>query len=502
MAAASLALGILIGVLRPGELAGQEVVPGGIEVLVTTDLAPDHWAMEALRRVDALGLLARPLSFRGAFPVDHAAEMLAEARAAAVGRGEGLERLTAGWHDRFLREYGGLTSRDAAPVRLLGMRAGLEGTVADGEASPGFGEVEPWRTGALPLDGRFDMASVFEVTATVNERIGLLLEPSAGTDGLRVRRADIAVRRGNLNLALGRQPVRYAGSAQTGLVLSGAAAIDRLEARTARPVDLPGVLGLLGPVSLDLFVSYLWDDERHEREPFFWGGNLTVHPFPRLGVAVHRAAMLGGRGYDEPVTTKTIIDMLIGRVANLGFENQIVSVEARLRLPTESWAPLTAYMEWGAEDAAGGWWDVPARTFGLESPAIPGAEALSAGAVYTSILAHCCGNPPWYRHHAFHGNWAVGDRPLGHPLGGEGWEWAAYGSYDRSDAGVRLDWRLDHRERTGQNLYVPGRMQSDGAMLRASWVERPGVELRGKAWIESGRGWTERGLDLGAHLFF
>src|SRR5690606_12830442 len=200
---------------------------------------------------------------------------------------------------------------------------------------------------------------------------------------------------------------------------------------TARPVDLPWVLGLLGPVSLDLFVSRLWDDDRHVREPFLWGGNLTLHPFSRLGLGVHRVVMFGGKGYDEPVTLKTFADMLIGRVANLGFENQLVSVEARLRLPTESWVPLTAYMEWGAEDAAGGWGDVPGRVLGLESPAIPGLQALSLGAVYPSMAAQCCGNSPWYRHHAFHGNGTAADRPLGHPLGGEGWEWAAYGALDR-----------------------------------------------------------------------
>lgn len=497
-------LGAVLGVaaIGTGPLEAQEVIPGGRGSPVTTEVAPDHWVMDALRRAQALGLLERPLPFRGSVAVDEALDLLDGARVRASERGAGVERLVGGWHERLLREYGGLASRDPEGWRLLGLRAGVEASAAAGVAAPGYGEVGPWRTGALLRDDHAEVALGFEATAALGNRVGLLLEPEVGSEGLRLRRADLATRFGNVSLALGRQPLRYAGSGQTGLVLSGAAALDRFEVRSARPFSLPGPLGFVGPVSADLFVSRLWDDDRHRREPFIWGGNLTVHPFPRFGVGVHRVVMFGGRGYDEPVSFKTIVDMLIGRVANLGFENQIVSVEGRLRLPTEAWTPLTAYMEWGAEDAAGGWWDVPARVIGLETPAIRGAESLSVGAAYTAISAQCCGNSPWYRHHAFHGNWVGDERPLGHPLGGEGWEWAAYGALDRPDAGFKVEARVHHRERSGQNLYVPGRGRSDGVELRARWVERPGVEVRGEMRYESGRGWTERGLDFGAHVFF
>ena len=457
-------LGALLALLaaRPTVLPAQEVIPGGHPLPVTTEVAPDHWVMDALRRAQALGLLERPLPFRGAVAVDEAIDLLEGARAVAGSRGAGVERLVGGWHERFMREYGGLASRDPEGWRLLGLRAGMEGRAGGGEAAPGFGEVRPWRTGALALDDGAELAVGFEATASLGERVGLLVQPEVASEEVRLRRADLTTRFGNVNLAVGRQPLRSAGSAQTGLVLSGAAALDRFEVGSARPFTLPGPLRLLGPLSADLFVSRLWDDERHQREPFLWGGNVTAYPFPRLGVAVHRAVMFGGKGYDEPVNAKTFIDMLIGRVANLGFENQIVSVEARLRLPTEEWAPLTAYMEWGAEDAAGGWWDVPGRVIGLETPAIPGLEAVSVGAAYTSIAAQCCGNSPWYRHHAFHGNWAAGDVPLGHPLGGEGWEWTAYGALDRPDAGLKIEARLHHRQRSGLTLLVRGGGRRDG----------------------------------------
>jgi hypothetical protein len=277
--------------------------------------------------------------------------------------------------------------------------------------------------------------------------------------------------------------------------------LDRIELHSERPAELPGVLSYLGPTGLQLFLSRITDD-RHAREPYLWGGSLSIQPFPRFGVAVHRAAMFGGEGYDQPMTVKTIVDMLIGRVRGLGFENQIVSVEGRLRLPTEELIPLTAYLEWGAEDAAGGWWDVPARVIGIESPALPFDRRVSAGAAYTSIEPHCCGNPPWYRHGAFPGGWAAQDRPLGHPLGGEGTEWLMYAGFDQAGRGVRFDAEIFRRDRSGQNLYVPGREESVGGELRAVWRPRPWLDVELGMQGESGDGWSEHDLRLGANLFF
>src|SRR5690606_37486308 len=173
-------------------------------------------------------------------------------------RGAGVEGLVGGWHDRFRRGYGGLASRDPEGWRLLGLRAGMEGRAGGGEAAPGFGEVRPWRTGALALDDGAELAVGFEATASLGERVGLLVQPEVASAEVRLRRADLTTRFGNVNLAVGRQPLRSAGSAQTGLVLSGAAALDRFEVGSARPFTLPGPLRLLGPLSADLFVSRFW----------------------------------------------------------------------------------------------------------------------------------------------------------------------------------------------------------------------------------------------------
>lgn len=506
-ARAGLVLGLLMALApaRPLDVAAQEVVPGARRPRVTADLPPGHWAMDALRRAEGLGLLSRPLPLHGTLSLEHVREGLEEARQGGAARGGGVAALSAGWYARFLREFGGLAAGfdPATPVRVLGARLAAEGRVGNDLAAPGYGEVGDVRTGALPLDDEADVVLLGAVTGSLGQWGGYQAELSAGTDAVRLRRVEVAAGLGNWKLSVGRQPIRLAGSRAAGMVLSGSEPINRVQLRTARPAELPGPFRILGPASLQLFGGALWDDdERHEREPYMWGGSFSLQPHPRFGVAAHRAAMFGGRGYDEPVTARTFIDMLLGRVRNLGFENQIVSVEARFRIPSEAWVPLTAYFEWGTEDAAGAWWDVPARVFGLETPALPGLETLSLGGAYTSMAAHCCGNPPWYRHGAFEGNWAKGDRPLGLPLGGEGWEWRAYGGWDRLDAGYRVEADLIHRQRSGQNLYVPGRERSTGVEVRGSWWMRPSVQWMGEVRLENGAEWSEQWLGISANLYF
>ena len=485
---------------RPVRVAAQEVIPGGERELVTPDLEPQHWVMDAARRAEGLGLLSRPLPFRRGIPVAMAAEVLEEAAAAARGRGAGLEALTEGWRERFAREFGGLAGlgRVGAP-RLVGVRVGVEGVSRVGGEGPGFGE-RPQQTGAVPLGNGADLA-VDGQAVVAGEWLGVLVEPLVrdGTD--RLRRVDAVVGWEAWRVAVGRQPVGYGKTRPGGLVLNGAVPLNRLEVRTERPTVFGGVLRYLGPSALQLFISRL-SDNRHERQPYLWGGSASIQPFPRFGVAVHRAAMFGGRGWHEPLTAKTLVDMLIGRVAGLGFENQIVSVEGRFRLPTEEVVPLTAYLEWGAEDAAGGWWDVPGRVIGLESPAVPGLEGLALGAAYTDIAPRCCYNSAWYRHVAFQGNWAEASRPLGHPLGGEGVEYMVYGSFDDPVRAMRMEGRIFRRDREGENLYVPGREESTGIAVEGDWRPRPRLELDARLMLETGSDWTERELGLRANLFF
>ncbi|HEX6909765.1 MAG TPA: hypothetical protein VF142_05210, partial [Longimicrobium sp.] len=107
---------------------------------------------------------------------------------------------------------------------------------------------------------------------------------------------------------------------------------------------------------------------------------------------------------------------------------------------------------------------------------------------------------------------ARGTRTLGHPLGGEGWEAAAYARADLLDARLRLHVRGFARDRSddslnedygGGNLFTPQRTGgSTGFRAEAAYRVRPRAELRAAARREAGDGWSERAFDAAVSVFF
>lgn len=466
----------------------------------TPHLAPDHWALAAARRAELLGLLDRPLPPRRSHSIGTVGAALRSAADRAARSDAATMRLALGWQQRFEEEFPRLEAFGREPAVIsAGASAGLRSV--RGAAEPGMGEFEPSNTGATPLDDTGGLVVGGYLAASLGPHVGLLLEPRIAAGGAEIPRFDVGAGLGPLELWVGRQPVGYGPVPGWGLVLSGDVPLDRVEVRTERAVRLPGVLRHLGPTSFGLLGSRL-AEPRHEREPYFWAGTFSIAPHPRLLVSVQRAAMFGGEGEDLAVTPGRVARMLVGQVANYGFEDQVVSLGARLRLPTETVLPLAAFMEWGAEDAAGSWWDVPGRVFGLETAAFPAIPVLSAGIAYSSFGGACCGNPAWYRHAAFPGAWAYRELPLGHPLGGHGRELLAHGSVDALDARLRVSGRAFRRQRHTENLYVPGRPRSLGGAVAVRWRPVAGADLRLEAAREAGTGWAEESLRAGIDLFF
>jgi len=205
---------------------------------------------------------------------------------------------------------------------------------------------------------------------------------------------------------------------------------------------------------------------------------------------------------DVAITARTLLDMLIGDANGGSFENQVVSLSGRFRLPTERWLPLTAYLEWGAEDGAGAWRDVPGRVMGLRVPAIPGAERWSLAVERATFAGRCCGNPEWYRHGGFGGNWSGEEVPLGHPLGGHGEEISLHGAGVAVGGRLRLEAELFRRDRGAENLYAPGREgRSRGGRGAVAWQPTRAAELFVELADEQGSGWTERSLRAGGRAF-
>ncbi len=470
-----------------------------------TALDPGHWAIDALRRADALGLLDNHLPAQRSVPLEVVERALRSAAIAAEERHPAVATLAAGWHARLREEFPGLVDAaddDRPAAVLLGASGAVGMDARRGAAAPGLGEFEPHRSGALPLADRTRMVVRGDAHGVLGRHLGGSFVQRLHLRGAELQRLEVTAGLGGWTASIGRLPIGYAHGVGGSVTLTGDAALDAIGVQTRTPFRLPWVLGYLGPISFATSFAR-FTEERHPGDPYFWSASGQFQPHPRVTLGVHRAALFGGsHPVEAPVTFGKIVDMLIGRVAGIGFEDQIVSVSGRFHLPTESVLPLTAYLEWGAEDAAGAWWAVPGRVIGLESAALPFAPGVRAGVEYTHFEPSCCNNPQWYRHWSFHGSWAAGDRTLGHPLGGDGREALAHASAHLMDARLRVNGRGFVRSRRSENLFSPGRTgRSLGAGTAVEWRPTARTEFRLTGEREDGDGWAETNLRMEGRVF-
>jgi hypothetical protein len=470
-------------------------------------LPPDHWAVRAAERAEALGLADNYLPAQTAVPravvlavLEHAA-LLAEERPALAG-------LAAGWLARFREEfpeYGDDATGDALVVPLNG-RAALGFADEQGRLSPAIGYFVDARQDPEPVPAvstpRLDVA----MGTGDGRRAALWALGRWDQDGADLARWEAVVSAGPVALSVGKQPVGYGWGEGGGIVYSDVV-LPRLEVQTLRPVRLPSVLRVFGGVTLNTFVSRV-GGRRHPDEPWLWGARLAFQPHRRLTFAVNRGSIFGG---ETGVTPGRLVSMFLGVIRSSSFENQVLSFEGRWRLPTDAFLPATVYAEWAADDGAGALDEVPAQLAGVLFPALPGLPEVSAGAEGVRFAKVCCGHGPWYFNSTHPGNWARGTRPLGHPLGGEGWEAAGYARADLLDARLRLHLRGFARDRSdeslatlgGGNLYVPARTgRSTGFRAEGAYRITPRAELRASARRESGDDWSERAFEGAVSVFF
>ncbi len=491
--------------------AAQQPAEGGAVALPAASplLPADHWAVRAAARAEALGLAPGYLPAQRSVPRAAVGEALRQAVLAAGERDPGLAALARGWRERFVEEFPEAAGADRGPAALLGSAAGAGYERSGGTAEPGAG-LFGRRTGPTLRPLHSTPVGTATVAAALTPSLAAVAEPRLSEDGVRVPRWDLTAGWGPVALSVGEEPVGYGPAEGGGIVLSGARALPRAQVETSRPLALPGYLRHLGPASFHTFLTRL-DERRHPGDPYLWGMRVALRPHARLTVGINRASIFGGDSVTTPATAERLGRMVLGFLSP-DFENQVVAAEFRYRLPTESLLPLTLYLEWGADDGAGAWWDVPARVVGAYVPAVPGAPAVGAGAEYTSFAALCCGNPGWYTHAAQPGGWAAEGAVLGHPLGGEGRELLLYSHADLADARLRLEGRAFRRERGREgydafvragNLFAPELAGwSTGASLAAWWRVAPRTELRLRALREVGSEWRSHELDLNASVLF
>lgn len=512
-AARRAALALAIAVLPVGRAGGQtDSLPGSApdSVLVPAAaygpsplLEEGHWAVRAAARAEAMGLVRGYLPAQRAVPRAAVAYALGDARARAQGR-PGVERVAEGWWARFVEEfpeYAG-PARPGRPFGVLGGAAWAGYASSAGRLSPAVG-IGPSRQQPAPVPDQ------------AGPRAGALLAAAAGPVGasavLRaaehaqaVPRWDLSAAVGPVGVSLGREVVGYGPGRTGGVIFSGTVPVARLEAQTLRPLRLPGPLRPLGHVAFHAFLGPVRGDPRHPDDPWLLGARVAVRPHARLDLAVSRGTLFGG---DEPATAARLARMLVG-VLRSDFENQVLSFDARWRPPVEAVLPMSVYVEWGADDAAGGLNEMPGRVAGVFVAALPGAPEAGVGAEYTRFPDACCGHGSWYFNQSLPGNWALGARPLGHPLGGEGDEYALYGEADLRDARLRVEGRAFARSRSGRsegqgNLFSAARVgRSRGGGVQARWRALGRTELRAGFFADHGDGWRERAAHVDVAVLF
>ena len=459
-------------------------------------LPVEHWAARAAARAWSLGLAPGYFPAQRSVPRAQVARALRDAAERAPDQSPALAEVAAGWLRRFEEEFPEYAG--AARWPLLGSSAGLVTEHAGGRLEPASGAYGHRRE-PFGLEPESDVAGFASLAAGLRS-MAAIAEVRAGTDGARVPLWDVSASLGRFAAAVGREPVGYGTARGGGIVLSGAAPITRAQLQTTEPVRLPSVLRYLGGTTFHTSLARL-PESRHPGRPWLWTARAGFQPHGRLQLGVNRASIFGGDSISTPTTAGNVAKMLLG-ILSKDFENQIVAADARWRLPTEHVLPATVYFEWGSEDASGAWWTVPGNTFGLFLPRL--GSSFAGGAEFTRFATQCCGNPSWYMHASQRGGWVYDHRPLGHPLGGEGWEAMAYGQADLLDSRLRIESRAFVRRRGEEglarpervaNLYAPDRTGgSVGGSLDAAWRLAPRTDARVSLYGDAGDGWRERTL--------
>lgn len=491
----------------PGPAAAQaDTVASPAPEFAAPFLPDDHWSLGAVRRLYGLGLTPpgfdpgrRTLSRREAGALLLRAAELAEAgapRAARIARAYALR-----FAEEFPATAAALEGRatGAAWLGRADVLAGVELRRGAVRAGSGYANGSGW-TGPEPAGDVAGGVLGASGAVALHPYVAAVLAPVLRSGRLDLADAHIvAVVRG-VGAWVGRRPVGFGPGVGGALVLDAAVPFDGGGLFLARPLTLPGPLG---PLRLETFVS------RMERNgpvlrPWVWAARAGLVPHPRLALGVNRGAVFGGSGNGE-FSLRDLAYVIVGKHGGerSEAENQVVALDAMFRPPLGR-LPLVLYVEWGFEDSAGAWKDVPAVVAGIELSAVPGLEALALGVERTAFAGSCCGNPIWYRHWAFLQGWTDGGVPLGHPLGGHGSEWLLHARADLLDARLLLAGRAFTRHRGAENLFAPDRQgPSRGADLWARYRVRRAWDAIARAFFETGeRDWHEARVLAGLRARF
>jgi hypothetical protein len=447
-----------------------------------------HWTQRVLRRLDHAGLLPGGADLaRQTIPQDEVAALLEAAHTPQAHH----------YLEHFREEYAAPRPGKLSFVE----RAGVLGYHRTSDQyGPGTGYDSIAWTGAHHLEDESDVLAQL--------RLGAALAPYLAAnlvfENSEVDEAQFVAAVGLLGGWVGQREIGY-GVAHGGGIVLNAHALTGGGLFFTRPLNLP----VLGPIRFEMHLAKIdnvlnLNDEEHEIEPWFWTARGSFEPFRGpLRIGINRGMMFGGEG-NTPVTFSRVVDNIVGYYTERGesnFANQIISIDFRLRVPG---IPASVYVDWGSDDAAGGWWDVPALLAGFEYVHVDSTFDIGVGAEHLQFSGTCCGNSIWYRNAWFRGGWADGEHVLGHPLGGHGREWRVFANGGFMGGKLQMDAALFARRRRDENLFTPAwQGKSTGVSASAEFAPAHKVLLRLHGELESGADdWNSSALSASLRYSF
>ncbi|HEX6693749.1 MAG TPA: capsule assembly Wzi family protein [Longimicrobiales bacterium] len=410
---------VLCATLRPSALHAQRA---------PVYLDPSHWTYQAVRSLSVAGVApdaASPTFL--SMSLQHAAMVFDSAAVLAADRGRpDLAAAAAAYADLLVAEGEDRT----ALLSAIEARGGAAWSRGEALAGDGYFRGEDFE-GARRIASQFGPVFALRAHGYLVPRLswqadgGLLGEEPA------LLAADVALAAGPLNIWAGRRHLQFGAGDAGAVVLGTGMGVRDVDHRTRDRFDgvglevrdpfyFPAFLRLLGPIRMEMELGRL-DRSGRVDDPWIAFGRIVGSPLTRrITLGATRGAIFGGEGND--ITAARLAGLIIGlHGGETGeFENQTFSGIARVRPPLGR-LPVEVYGEWGMDDTAGAFTDVPGQVFGLEIGPLPAAPV--SFVLEHSRFAHsCCGNTPWYRNVFFRGSWADEGQLFAHPLGGDGRE--------------------------------------------------------------------------------
>lgn len=419
--------------------------------------------------------------------LDHAGLLPAGADIArqTIPQEEVTALLTAAQHERARRYLQRLRQELSSPDGPGSLDASLRLNYrrADNQVAPGIGYDSANWTGARGLDDN----SRRDASARYAYRLAPWLAAAFTQANRRLNEAQIVAGFNPIGAWIGRREIGYGIGEGGGLVVD-AHRFDGVGVFLTRGLRLP----LIGLTRFEMHLARIdnvlnLNNTQNQIEPRFWTARGSFEPLRTLRVGINRGMMFGGEG-NLPVTFSRVLENIIGIYTDdneSSFANQVISIDVRYRLPG---IPVAAYFDWGADDAAGGWWDVPAVLAGAEVVHMDSTFDVAVGVEHVQFSVACCGNSLWYRNGWFRGSWADGNDLLGHSLAGHGREWRVFANGGFIDEKLIAHAAVFERRRRKENLFAPQRAgRSTGARMGAdvAVTTRVRVVLDGEAeWAD------------------